>query len=106
MWDISSRFKVGYENEDEKLLIKHQYQCDTVLEMSSSDASKMIEEANDESKNITYSDRILPEDVYVLDEDASFYFAFTHSFLRWEGNVPKDRMVYSSIDITYITKKS
>ncbi len=105
MWDISSRFKVGYENEDEKLLIKHQYQCDTVLEMSSADASKMIEEANDESKNITYSDRILPEDVYVFDEDVSFYFAFTHSFLRWEGNMLKDRIVYSSIDIINVIKE-
>ena len=100
MWDISSRFKVGYENEDEKLLIKHQYMCDTVLETSAVDLSKMIEESNDESKYAIYSDRGLPEDVYVFDEKLTFYIAFTHSFAKWDGNVPKNRIVYSSIDMS------
>jgi len=100
MWDISSRLKVGYENEDQKLLIKRQYMCDTVLESSSIYASKMIEDSNDESKYALYSDRLLPEDVYVFDEKLTFYIAFTHSFAKWDGNVPKNRIVYSSIDMS------
>ncbi len=100
MWDISSRFSEGFENEDEKLLIKRQYMCNTVLEMTSFEVSKMIEESNDESKYICYSDRVIPEDVYVFDEKLTFYFAFTHSFLNWDGNIPKNRIVYSSIDMS------
>jgi hypothetical protein len=99
MWDVSNPFEKGFENEDEKLLINHGYTCDTVLEMSSINASKMIEKSNDESKYAIYSDRVLPEDVYVFDENLSFYIAFTHSFLSWDGNVPKNRIVYSSIEM-------
>lgn len=99
MWDISSRFKKGFENEDEKLLIKHKYTCETILEISSPLAAKMIEASNDESKYICYSDRVLPEDIYVFDREMSFYFSFTHGFLEWEGNVPKNRIVYSSIEM-------
>ncbi len=98
MWDVSYPFEKGFESEDEKILINHGYTCDTVLEMTSFQASKMIEESNDESKYALYSDRVLPEDVYVFDEKLTFYIAFTHSFLNWEGNVPSNQIVYSSID--------
>ena len=100
MWDISSRFREGFENEDEKLLIKRKYTSRTVLETSSLQASKMIEDSNDESKYVCYSDRVLPEDVYVFDENLTFYIAFTHSFLSWDGPKPRNRIVYSSIDIS------
>lgn len=96
MLELQNIMTGQYEDEESRLLKNNGYSGNTVLITDSRELSKIILYDNTSEGLKRYSERQLPEDIYVFDKTYEWYIAFTHGFLM--NNIGENcRICFSNI---------